>query len=214
MLQKGLSTKHLEIQVSSGWVNVGWERVKTILSLWRPNMVPWVKEVGWFGWGVLLFSRWVIFLSTKWVAGFGGDPVSAPVGTSYQSRPSWQNYQTVSSKCRNGYLHPGHTVITNHKIIQENDLKSENSEKKYVNVQMNKVDCGQPSYKVCNLKKTTWVKWRSFITSSTMPLRRRAHRKSVSDRVRCAGPWSSLKVSASTSWIFPWISIWSPEKTE
>lgn len=54
----------------------------------------------------------------------------------------------------------------------------------------------------------------SFITSSMMPLCRRACRKSDSDRGRCVGPRSSPSVSANTSLILPWISIWHLEGTE
>lgn len=54
----------------------------------------------------------------------------------------------------------------------------------------------------------------SFITSSMMPLCCRACRKSDSDRGWCTGPWSSLSVSANTSLILLWISIWHLEGTE
>lgn len=75
------------------------------------------------------------------------------------------------------------------------------------------VHCYPPD-QVCKSKNSlqnswsTWVKCRSFITSSMIPLHCRARKKSASDRDRCVGPWSFLTVSASTSRIFPWISIW------
>ncbi len=55
---------------------------------------------------------------------------------------------------------------------------------------------------------TTFVKWRSFITSSTIPLRWRACMKSSSERECCPCCPSPLTVSAKTSRILPWISIW------
>lgn len=58
----------------------------------------------------------------------------------------------------------------------------------------------------------TWVKWRSFITSSMIPLRCNALMKSTLDGGGCAGSWPPLTVSASTSLIFPWMSTWQSAK--
>lgn len=58
----------------------------------------------------------------------------------------------------------------------------------------------------------TCVKWRSFITSSMIPLRCNAFMKSTLDGGGCAGSWPSLTVSASTSLIFPWMSTWQSAK--
>lgn len=51
---------------------------------------------GFCKWIFLLFFSQVRSLSINWVAGFEVDPFPVSVGTSYQTKPIWQEYRTVS----------------------------------------------------------------------------------------------------------------------